>query len=74
MRIIVSLNGGGLTINYENIEKIINYGKYITVVGNPLFIVVNATNICSCEVVNIQKSWLLTADEVYFDTCIKEEN
>lgn len=72
MRIIVSFNGGGLTLNFENIEKIIDYGSYITLVGNPLTIVVNAGDICSCEVVNIQKSWLLTVSEVYFDTRIKE--
>ena len=74
MRIIVSFNGGGLTINYENIEKIVDHGSYITLVGNPIITVVNATDICSSEVIIIQKSWLLTAHEVYFDTRIKEEN
>ena len=72
MRIIVSFNGGGLTINYENIEKIVDYGNYITLVGNPLSTVVNVTDICSSEVLTIQKSWLLTADEVYLDTRIEE--
>lgn len=74
MRIIVSFNGGGLTINFEQIEKIVDHGCYITLVGNPITIVVNADDICSCEVVTIQKSWLLSADEVYFDTRIEEVN
>lgn len=72
MRIIVSFNGGGLTINYEGIDKIVNNGQYITVIGNPLIIVVNSTDICTTEVLRIQKKWLLTANEVYFDTRIEE--
>ena len=72
MRIIVSFNGGGLTINFENIEKISDHGCYITMVGLDLAIVINSTEICRVPTVKIQKSWLLTADEVYFDTRIEE--
>ena len=74
MRIIVSFNGGGLTINFENISKIFNYRDDINLVGDLINIAVNAMDICSMSTVTIQKSWLLTADEVYFDTQIKEEN
>lgn len=73
MRMIVSFNGGGFTINFENLSKIIDYGTYITLVGN-INIVVNASVICNTEVVTIQKAWLLTADEVYLDTRIEEDN
>lgn len=72
MRIIVSFNGGGLTINFEDIEEIYNYSNYIRLVGKQLTIVVNGVDICSMGAVVIQKSWLLTANEVYFDTRIKE--
>lgn len=74
MRIIVSFNGGGLTINFENIDRIINEGDHITLVGLNLTIVVNVSDICSVSSVIIQKSWLLTADEVYLDTRIEEVN
>ena len=72
MRIIVSFNGGGLTINFENIDRIINNGDHITLVGLDLAIVINLTEICRAPTVTIQKSWLFTADEVYFDTRIEE--
>jgi hypothetical protein len=74
MRIIVSFNGGGLTINFEYVDKIVNYGDTITLVGTNMTISVNATDICSVEVLRIQKHWLLSADEVYFDTRIEKEN
>ncbi len=74
MRIIVSFNGGGLTINFENITKIINNGDHITLVGLDLAIVINSTEICRVPTVIIQKSWLLTANEVYFDTRIEEDD
>lgn len=74
MRIIVSFNGGGLTINFENISKISDYGDHITCVGDLINITVNAMDICNMSTVTIEKSWLLTADEVYFDTRIKEDN
>lgn len=74
MRIIVSFNGGGLTINFENISKISDYGDHITLVGDLINIAVNVMNICSMSTVTIEKSWLLTADEVYFDTRIEEDN
>lgn len=74
MRIIVSFNGGGLTINFENVDKIYDYGDHVTLSGDLIAIVVNAMDIGYSSMVSIQKSWLLTADEVYFDTRIKEEN
>lgn len=72
MRLIISLNGNGLTINFENISKILNEGDYITLIGLYITIAVNATDICSLSTVTIPKRWLLTADEVYFDTRIEE--
>lgn len=74
MRIIVSFNGGGLTINFENIARILNAGDHITLIGSDLAITINATEICKVPSVVIQKSWLLTANEVYFDTRIEEAN
>ena len=74
MRIIVSFNGGGLTINFENIDRIINNWDHLTLVGLELAIVINATEICRVPSVKIEKRWLLTANEVYFDTRIEEEN
>lgn len=74
MRIIVSFNGGGLTINFENVEKISDHGCYIIMAGTDINIVVNALDICCAGAVSIQKSWLLTADEVYLDTRIEEDN
>lgn len=73
MRIIVSFNGGGLTINYEGVTSIEDYGNIIKLHG-PMTIVVNATDICTVEHVTIDKQWLLTADEVYLDTAIKEDS
>ena len=73
MRIIVSFNGRGFTINFENVDKIVNYGETITLVGTNMTITVNATDICSVEVVRVQKHWLLSADEVYLDTRIEED-
>ena len=72
MRIIVSFNGGGLTINFENIITITNYCDYITLVGECINVYVNAMNICTTKTLIIRKSWLLTADEVYFDTRVEE--
>lgn len=74
MRIIVSFNGGGLTINFENISKISDYGDHITLVSDNMTIAVNAMDICHVTTVTIKKSWLLTADEVYLDTRIEEVN
>lgn len=73
MRIIVSFNGGGLTINFENIEVIDNFDDYIKLVGTHMVITVNAMEICSTGSVVLQKTWLLNADEVYFDTRIEKE-
>lgn len=72
MRIIVSFNGGGLTINFENITKVSDEGTYITLFGSLITIAIDAMDICSMSTVTIDKSWLLTADEVYFDTRIEE--
>ena len=62
MRIIVSFNGGGLTINFDDIEEIYNYSNHIRLVGKRLTIVVNGVDICSMGAVEIQKSWLFSAD------------
>lgn len=72
MRIIVSFNGGGLTISYENVITITDHCDYITLVGECINVCVNAFDICSVATLTIKKSWLLTADEVYFDTRIEE--
>ena len=72
MRLIVCFNGGGLTINFEDIVTITDHCDYITLVGEGINIVVNAFNICSVTSLIIRKSWLITADEVYFDTRIEE--
>lgn len=74
MRIIVSFYCGELTINFENISKISDYDDHVTLVGDLMTITVNAMDICSMSTATIDKRWLLTADEVYFDTRIKEEN
>lgn len=74
MRIIVSFNGGGLTINFEDIITITNDGDHLILHGGDLHIVVNANVIAITSMVVIRKSWLLTADEVYLDTRIEEDN
>lgn len=74
MRIIISFNGGGLTINFENIYNITNEGDHVTLTGTYMTIVVNAFDICKVSAVIIKKSWLLTADEVYLDTRIEEDD
>jgi hypothetical protein len=73
MRIIVSFNGGGLTINFENILTITNDCDHILLNGGAIHIVVNGIVICITSLVEIRKSWLLTANEVYFDTRIEED-
>lgn len=74
MRLIVSFDGGGLTINFENISEIYNYSDHIILIGgdHEITVAVNAADVCSAVRVVIQKSWLLTANEVYFDTRIEE--
>lgn len=73
MSIIVSFNEGGLTIYFENIEAINDFDNYIKLIGTRMVITVNAMEICSTGSVVLQKTWLLNADEVYFDTRIKKE-
>ncbi len=72
MRIIV--RDGNLNINFENIAKIIDYGDHIDLVGDLIDIAINAMIICSMSTLTIWKNWLLTADEVYLDTRIEEDN
>lgn len=74
MRIIVSFNGGGLTINFENITSILNECDRIVLNGGAINIVVNGFDICNVAQLIIMKSWLLDTDEVYFDTRIEEVN
>ena len=74
MRIIVSLYGGGLTINFEDIITITNDGDHLILHGGDIQIVVNDSVIAITSMVVIRKSWLLTADEVYFDTRIEEDD
>ena len=74
MRLIVSFNGRGLTINFENIEVIDDFDDYIKLRGTHMIIIVNGSEICSTGLVVIQKEWLVTTDEVFFDTRIEKED
>ena len=74
MRIIVSFNCGGLTVNFEDITTITNDGDHLILHGGDIHIVVNADVIAITSLVTLRTSWLLTADEVYLDTRIEEGN
>lgn len=71
MRLIIPFDNNGLAIAFENIQRINDDDKYITVLGD-LTIVVNQYAVCNLDVCRIPKSWLLLADEVYLDTRIEE--
>lgn len=74
MRIIVSFNGGGLTINFEGMTEILDQAKSITLCGH-IIVYVNAIAICeTSSPIVIRKEWLLAANEVYLDTRIEEDN
>lgn len=72
MRLIISFNGNSLAIAIENISHIIDEGNSIRLNGALLTVVVDAFDIARTSELIIKKSYLLAADEVYFDTRIEE--
>ena len=72
MRVIVSYNGGGLTINYENVISISDNPDYIFLVGEPIKVIVNGTFMFESNNIKIYKQSLLFTDDVYLDTRVEE--
>lgn len=73
MRIVVVFNGGGLTIDFEDLITITDDGDHLILHGGDINIVVNASVIAITSMVVIRKTWLLNADKVYLDTRIEKE-
>lgn len=68
MRVIVSYNGGGLTINYENVTSIVDNDEFIFLVGDPINVFVNTILVAVSNNIKIYKKSLLFTDNVYLDT------
>lgn len=71
MRIIIK-DCADMSIIIEGVEKIINDNTGVTFIGFNVRLMVNGYVIANSSNMRLEKSFLLMADEVYFDTRIEE--